>query len=302
MKKIILHKAGAAILFSAAMATAQVPPTINTLPHPSTPSLVSIESQARTGARLRRDPLPVLSGADRRRIEALRAPNPDDLAKYEDFLGRKGTGIFRLFPDFACESKSLVRVDGDCANQVSGASSHSFRGRTTSHDLRFQGGDLIAEGFFSLPMMVSLGNTDLQNVTLASDGVRFLTAYEPASMFEAVKEEYSLFRNGQKAGDFVYINRIKPVDDHTYAIRIIAYDIGNTVGKRLRRDHLTGKNPQKTRMFSMLRYDNRKDMIIAFRVIRRDDDGNISILWKELSKKSAPKIVFDDRQEFSDFK
>ncbi len=303
MKKKIPYTAFLTFLFCAVAATAQKTETLTTLPHPPSPSLVTVENQARSSAQLRRDPLPVLSGADRRRIKALRAPNPHDLAKYKDFLGLDGTGIFRLFPDAGCVQKGIIRVDGECANHVPGASSYSFRGRTTMYDIRFDYGDLIADGFLSLPMMVSLGDVDLENLTLASDGVKFLTAYKPASIFEGARNQYATIRVGTNVGDFLYANRLKPMVETTYAIRVVAYKPGNEPWAAFGRKPARNPDSEAGRNLLALKYDNRQDLIVAFRVIRLDADGSVSILWRRISKKSAPKLMFDDDdQDPVDFK
>ena len=38
--------------------------------------------------------------------------------------------------------------------------------------------------------------------------------------------------------------------------------------------------------------DKRVDTILAFRITRKESDGNITILWKELKEQKAPKIIF----------
>jgi hypothetical protein len=59
-----------------------------------------------------------LSKEERARIKAALAPNEADAAKYKAFLKQKDTGLFRLFPDFDCQEKNLVRVSGNCADIV----------------------------------------------------------------------------------------------------------------------------------------------------------------------------------------
>ena len=63
----------------------------------------------------------------------------------------------------------------------------------------------------------------------------------------------------------------------TYALRVIAYR-GNLykVFNRFRYDVLRG--------------DNRIDLTLAFRVLRKEKDGSLLILWKELKRGESPKL------------
>src|SRR5260221_3066960 len=70
---------------------------------------------------------PVLDKKAQERIRAMRRVDPHDLVKYQAFFGSEKTGVFRLFPDFGCVTKNVLRIDGQCANFVPMSSSFSFR-------------------------------------------------------------------------------------------------------------------------------------------------------------------------------
>ena len=57
--------------------------------------------------------------------------------------------------------KNIVRVDGECANYVTGASGVSFRKGSDVYDIRMAGGQLIGDGFFSLVILTDVGAVDL---------------------------------------------------------------------------------------------------------------------------------------------
>ena len=243
------------------------------------------EREGRASYQLPRDRVHTMTDAERKRFEQLRAADPADLAAYKEFLRSDGTGIFRLFPPSNCETKGVIRVDAECANYVPGGSMYSFRGRTTMYDIRASADGIVADGFLSLSIVADLGNADLETVLLASDEIGFLRDYQPATSFAAVREEYGRFVKGQKSGEKVYTNKIMPTIGKTYAVRIIAYRIGDELAKRLSTAHPRQIGIEKIGQFGGLKYDNRADMIVAFRVIRRSDDGSITVLWKELSRK-----------------
>ena len=54
--------------------------------------------------------------------------------------------------------------------------------------------------------------------------------------------------------------------------------------------------------FLMLEGDKRKDLILAFRVIRKTPNGSVTILWKELQQNKAPEIVFQKEEKLMDIK
>lgn len=60
----------------------------------------------------------------------------------------------------------------------------------------------------------------------------------------------------------------------------------------------TGKTPPY--VFLQLVSDKRIDLLVAFRIIREDEDGSVSILWKEISRQNAPTIKFADNEEMTD--
>jgi len=46
--------------------------------------------------------------------------------------------------------------------------------------------------------------------------------------------------------------------------------------------------------------DKRMDLIVAFRVVGRETNGSVTILWKELNRLDAPKILFAKNEKLSD--
>lgn len=263
------------------------------------------EQIARDSVRLPQEKFGKMTAKEKKRVDAMRAPNPEDLNTYSAFLSQPGTGIVRLLPGYNCESKFVVRVDGNCANSLPGGSFHRFRDDALSGDVVFMDGDLIAEGFFSNSIMTGLGNIPLDQISLETRGMKFLTEFKPEADLALVKKQYLQVLKGVEIGEYVYANRLVAVPDMTYALRIVAYRNGNNVTKRLSRYQLLGIEPppeSQDIMFLALKQDTRIDLTVGFRVIRRDSDGSITLLWKELGRKEAPVITFPDDVVLADFK
>jgi hypothetical protein len=263
------------------------------------------EQAARESVRSPQEKFGKLTEKEKKKIEALRAPNPEDIAANKDFLAQPNTGIVRLLPGYNCESKYVVRVDGNCVNMLPGSSFHRFRNDALSGDILYMDGALIAEGFFSNSIMTGLGNIPLNDISLTTSGMKFLTDFSPTADLPAVKKQYSEISKGIITDNYAYSNRLLALPDMTYALRIIAYRNGNNVMKRINRDRIMGAEPaadSKNMMFLALKDDTRIDLTLSFRIIRKDTDGSITLIWKELSRKDSPEIIFPDDVELADFK
>ena len=234
------------------------------------------------------------------RIREIRKVDPADLEKNKDFLKNDKTGIFRLFPNFFCRSTNVVKIDGDCTNFVPESSYFSFRTKQyadpMNQDLGLVYDELISGGFFSQGVFVSLGNVPLEDVTLDNADLKYLTDLPTLTEFSAARDRAAQLRAGIKSGQFTYASHAKAVENNTYAFRLTAYKFGNS---------LTPASPKSSPtelLFLSLAFDKRVDSIITFRIVRKGPDGNITILWKELSRKDAPKLRFAKGEALADFK
>lgn len=238
---------------------------------------------------------------EKERLAALLAPNPEDFAKYNQFLRQPKAGLFRLFPDLDCDSKNLVRVDDDCEKAIPNSWAYSFRRKDYIPDLldvRLKEGNLIADGFLSQTILVSLGDVLLENVSLASNGMKFLVRFKPQTPIKDARRQFKEIAKTINSDNYRY-GKILRVDlNTTYAARIVAYRKADKKNARLS-PYTMSLNEKK---FWDLKNDKRADLIIAFRVVRKDTDGNITILWKELAHQNGPKLVFTKDEKLSDIK
>ena len=243
-----------------------------------------------------------LTKEEKEKIKKITSPSEEDLAKYKNFLKQPETGIFRLLPDYDCESKHLVRLDGNCANFVSNAWAYSFRWKyysdITWHDLSFKNNALVSDGFFSQGLMVSLGDVPIENLSPTGGGVKYLFDFKPETEFAAVRKQHEQIKKGFDDGDYFYSNKLEVTENTTYAVRVIAYKYKDKAQRGFLR--------RGEKSFTYLEFDKRKDMIVAFRIIRKNDDksddGGLTIVWKELQEIKPPTIVFQKDEQPINFK
>lgn len=242
-----------------------------------------------------------LSPKEIKEIKELLAPSPEDWAENENFLRQPNTGIFRLMPNFDCVQKMVVRVDGDCENSMLIGDFYSFRAKDYSvpsaFDLMLKNEELKSGGALAQGILVSLGDVRLEDVSSDSPGVRFLSQFKPQTESAEVKKQYAEIKQGINADGFNYGKSEKAVVNTTYAFRIIAY---RAEAQRFRPLPLKSEYPNELNV-SLLRRDKRIDLTLAFRIVRKDDDGSLIILWKELNRQNAPKIIFPKGEAPEDF-
>lgn len=245
-------------------------------------------------------------------IDALLAPSVEDSEKYKTFLKGSKTGLFRLFPNIRCETKNLVRVDGACENFVPGGSTFSFRRKTHGavdfytetrdlfyfYDLRLDGDDLLTDASLAQGIMVPLGDIPLDAVSLDSNGMRFLNDFKAEVDNEKVRKQFAEIAGVVQADDFYYSKRVRAVENTTYALRVIAYGTQTKIAFRRQRDD----SRRGFLKFLKVNTDKRVDVTIAFRVIRKDPNKSVSILWKELKRENAPEIVFRKHDKLVDIR
>lgn len=252
------------------------------------------ELEKRSGARqaartVSVDMIPLLFGRRLSKEQKIRlAPAKSDSDRYANFLRQSKTGLIKLFPDLGCEENAnVVRADETCLQWIPNSAFYSFREKEHTSDfladLRLEKGVLVSDGFLSQSILVNLGAVDLETVTGSSGGMKFLNEFEPASESKIALEQVKQIIKGVKAENYIYKKSLPAVENATYALRVIAYRAN------LWRSY-------RGQLFNVLAGDKRIDQTIAFRVTGKNDDGSLTLLWKELSRKEAPKVSFQKRK------
>jgi hypothetical protein len=195
------------------------------------------------------------------------SPSDKDQAKFAEFLKQPDTGLIRLLPRGLYDDRLTIRGGGAyysfalSTNEYGRGSDISLE-KIQSYDYEpppianyvFQTGFAGANGGF----IVRLGNIPLDKVTLDHKGVKFLAGFIPPS---TVPEARAVFRRdyaGIRENRFEYKWRSLVIVNYTYALRSINYDTS--------------------------------DVLVAFRVVRKEIDGSVVILWKMLKRFPTPEL------------
>jgi hypothetical protein len=186
------------------------------------------------------------------------APSAEDQARLTDFLQTPDSGLIRLLPrEGSFGQPAKVKIRG-------GGAYYSFARLTHEYgfgsDLELQQ-DNLSVGFAGADygLMRALGDTPLEEVTLADPRVLFIATYTPPGPELAARAEGVRFRQGV-THEGAHYRSLFPVNlAPTFLLRSIVYD--------------------------------RSDVLVALRVIRKDDDGSIIIAWKLLQKYPKPILI-----------
>lgn len=208
--------------------------------------------------------------------------NQEDVNNFHEFLETLNTGIVRLHDLLNCQ-----RSKKKCAEGLSGqGSSYSFRDNVyvekSFSDILFENSSFHIQGLNTLGFLVDLSNHPLETLVLESDGIREMAEFEPSNQLAEVEKHLSIARNGFQVGNYIYKTSLPLKENTSYAFRSIVYRV---VGKASNAEKAENEKPEGSR---------RRDIILIFRLIRKHDDGSISLLWKQLQDKESPTIELEE--------
>ncbi len=211
-------------------------------------------------------------------------PSETLLAKYENFLKQPNTGIFKLSADSSCATNAnVIRATENCLLKTIPGAGTAFSFRVNSHrilhlaDLILENNVIKTDGILQQGLMVKLGNIELENVSTETNGIKFLFDFQPATNQAEFAKNDKQLSEGIKKDEFNYRLGFYAEDQTTFALRSIAYR-----GKLAR--SINGVN------YNEMDFDKRKDLVVVFRIIEKDSNGDITILWKGLADKESPKL------------
>jgi hypothetical protein len=190
------------------------------------------------------------------REEAFLEPDPEDRTAFAESLQQKGQGLIRLLPREVYDLKDKLTIRG-------GGAYYSFTRLT--HEYGY-GSDISLErenlsvGFAGADygMLANLGDIPLDNITLDTPGVEGLALYTPPTLLSKVRIEQRRSGEGIRLGNVLYKGTVRSVVDHTYILRSVNYD--------------------------------NSDVLVAFRVVRKDADGSLILAWKILKTYEVPQL------------
>lgn len=220
------------------------------------------------------------------------SPAPEDQAAYRDFLRQEHTGLIRLLPRGKYEFTDMVDAERDPELILpirGGGAFYSFAEKTHAFgpwsEISLNDGLLIT-GFASnsLGLLVPLGDVPLASVTPQSPGVEVLTQFTPPTDYLEAKEVRNRNFHSFKLNGFWYGSVLRAVPNTTYVMRSMIYKHqGQLIGI------LTGSGTVPVYVPHPFEYEG-ADILLAFRIVRADADGSLTLLWKRLQKFHSPKL------------
>jgi hypothetical protein len=192
-------------------------------------------------------------------------PSEQDKVAYTDFLRQPDTGLIRLLPrekydDMAYRgrTKSSVTIRGGGAYYSFTSLSHDYN--SGSPDLSLEMGKLgVGFAGANYGMLTGLGDVPIEQITLEHPTARFMAEYVVPTEEPEARAEARRFGAGVTIGGALYAERITAKADTTYLLRSISYIAS--------------------------------DVLVTFRIVRKDTDGSVIIVWKLLKKYPTPKLA-----------
>ena len=191
------------------------------------------------------------------------APAEEDRAAYKELLSHPDTGLIRLLPRELYESE-VYKLNQKTLTIRGGGAFYSFARLT--HEYGY-GSDLMLEvGYLSIAsagagygMMIDLGDVSLDEITSDYPAALSLADYAAAKDEPQARVEQRQVQAGRILDGATYKARVPVKIGTTFLLRSISYD--------------------------------RSDLLVAFRTVRKDTDGSVTIAWKLLKRFPKPELV-----------
>lgn len=185
--------------------------------------------------------------------KSLLALSEEDKIAYKNFLKQKETGLIRLLPREKYDSKYYAIRGGG----------YSFTCKKHEYgsiaDLQFAEGNFsVGFGGVNFGFILKLGDVPIERVTKDYDGVKFMFDFTPPTKRNQAMDLSKGFKSGVTTNSFVYKSTLEAELNTTYVVRSVNY--------------------------------NNTDVLVAFRVVKKDADGSLTILWKRLKRFSATEL------------
>jgi hypothetical protein len=204
--------------------------------------------------------------------------------QYKGLLKNRRTGLIRLMPDLGCSKNDKLIVSSDyCTKYSMPGSGSTYSFRVTDYriqrlgDLVLRDNHIYADGMFIQAAMANLGDKAIESLTLESEGIKELVAFKPDNEIGLVAKQVARLKKGFLVSNTFFANNLDVEKNSTYILRSIAFNTKHFVASH----NIT---------YNEFDYDKRRDIMIVFRIIEKNADGSIVLLWKELRNEKAPKL------------
>lgn len=208
--------------------------------------------------------------------------------KFEDVLNFPDTGMTRIFPNKNCGEGKLVTLAelercADVPDTRSGGSTFSFRCRIDSTsgcyvklrtDVKFKGGKFLVGDGVVQGMIADLGNIDILSVDLNHRAIQYLDDWDPKQSLPEIAEQDKALAKGIKGRGYTFTNAAPLKLNSTYIMRSVLY-----------RYHEKGALSVPL---------NGTDVRVVFKVVAKNTDGSVVILWRELDRQFPRRKISDN--------
>ena len=205
--------------------------------------------------------------------KALLTPAEKDYADYKQFLKKSKTGIAKIFPDIGCNRFLVDANDQRCAQaaQMFGQGAYySFRKKNNNDapwfDIYFADGKFsVIKSAETLGFWADLGDLPIESLEKTSPELVKLREYQLPQTESDLKSEKSKFENAASNGNQFLTAKVKIKSNTTYGLRLSFWKSQYNGGEDT-------------------------DLLIGLRVIRENEDGSVTFIWRELGRKGTSKL------------
>ena len=190
----------------------------------------------------------------RQKEQTFLAPSAEDRAAFAEFLRQPGTGLCRLLPREKFTGKLMMNGGGAYYSFVRLTNEYGY-----GSDIELSQ-DQLGVGFAGADWgyLTKLGDVPLESIALDHPALQFLVTLETPMHEPGARDQQRLSGTGVMINAATYAGRVPALVNTTYALRSIDY--GNS------------------------------DVLVAFRVVRQDSDGSLTLLWKKLKEFPKPEL------------
>lgn len=198
------------------------------------------------------------------------APSAEDRASYAEFLRQPDTGLIRLLPRELYDTEAYRKNLKSLTMRGAGAY-YSFTRLT--HEYGYGSDIELDSGFLSVGfagadygILMNIGDLRIEDVTGETPIASFISAYSPPTLEPAARLEARRFSGAGVTIDGAFYRSRVPVEVNTnFLLRSINY--------------------------------SGADVLVAFRLIRKDSDGSVVIVWKLLKKYPKPELARNKNEQ-----
>ena len=191
------------------------------------------------------------------------APSEEDRQQCAELLRKPDTGLIRLLPREVFDSDAN-RKKGMILSMRGGGAYYSFVRLT--HEYGYGSDIELASGYLSVGfagadygMLLNIGDVGLDELSIDSPYAAALARYQAVSAEPDARAEYRRVALGTTVEGLSVKNRLPVEVRATYLLRSISFGTS--------------------------------DVLVGFKVLRKDSDGSVIIAWKLLHRYSVPQLA-----------